>query len=970
MSLSHYKQKRNFAQTPEPQGGEGDGAQLRFVVQQHAASHLHYDFRLEMKGVLKSWAIPKGPSMNPADKRLAMQVEDHPFDYKDFEGIIPEGNYGAGTVIVWDRGTYEPLEETATPAKAEKLLLQELNKGSLKFRLHGEKLKGEFALVHIHGRGDNAWLLLKHRDRYATEADVTRKNKSVISHRTLAGVAKDPKAAQWGKKKGAAAAKAAPAAAIKKAAAAPPRVATARKAAPRGAKVPAVKAAVAKPPRSKAAAPKGARAKAAAKADAPDAAGAARLLTAVAGKKRAALPKDLQPMLATLVDKPFDDPGWIYEVKWDGYRAVAYVQGAKTVLRSRNNKAFEEKYYPIRETLSHWPLRAVLDGEIVVTDEKGQSRFNNLQNWRSEADGPLHYYVFDLLWLEGYSLLGVPLTERKRLLKAILPESENIHYSEGFATKGTDFFRAAEENGLEGMIAKEADSLYHPGVRSDQWLKVKTVKRQEVVIGGYTRNAGSPKLFSALLVGVYEKGKLVYTGKIGTGFNEAGQRDMMKQFKPLQTKTIPFNREPDVNKPSRFRPDPPHADAVWLKPTLVCEVAFREMTDDGVMRHPSFEGMRADKAAKDVHMEIAQPAEETVAAAEGASPARARGKKNATPAKKNAMSKATPKAAAPAKTPAASDRKTLLNPTEETQTKKVEGHDLSFTHLSKVYWPEAGFTKRDVLNYYYRIAPYILPYMVDRPQSLNRHPDGINGEAFYQKDVTGKAPDWAKLFPYHTDADAKDRNFLVCTGEASLLYMASLGCIEMNPWSSRVETPDNPDWCVIDLDPTKQNDFNNVIETARVTRQVLDAIKVPSYPKTTGSTGIHIYIPLGAKYSYEQSKEFARVIARLVQEQLPDTTTIERTVSQRKNKIYIDFLQNRPQATLATAYSLRPKPGATVSMPLDWDEVKKGLAMSDFTIANAADRVRERGDLFKPVLGKGIDLEQVIKRIEKTFGTP
>lgn len=843
MSLSHYKQKRNFAQTPEPRGGAGEDGQLRFVVQQHAASHLHYDFRLEMKGVLKSWAIPKGPSMNPADKRLAMQVEDHPFDYKDFEGVIPEGNYGAGTVIVWDRGTYEPLDEVGGPSRAqqEKRLLRELKNGSLKIRLNGEKLKGEFALVHIHGRGDNAWLLIKHRDRFASTADVTRKNKSVLSKRTLAGVAKEPP------------------------------------------------------------------------------------LASVKGKKRAPMPKDLEPMLATLVDKPFDDPGWIYEVKWDGYRALAYVQGAKTHIRSRNNKAFEEKYYPIRDTLSTWAVRAVLDGEIVVTDSKGHSRFNSLQNWRSESDGPLHYYVFDLLWLEGYSLLDVPLTERKRLLKAILPEAENVHYSEGFAAKGTDFFRAAEKNGLEGMIAKEADSRYHPGARSDQWLKVKTVKRQEVVIGGYTKNEDSPKLFSALLVGVFENGHLVYTGKIGTGFDAAGQREMIKQFKPLVTKTIPFTHEPDINKPSRFRPDPPHADAVWLKPRLVCEVTFREMTDDGVMRHPSFKGMREDKAAGDVHLE------------------------KATPQKKNAMT----------------DRKTLLNPTEETQTKKVGDHDLSFTHLSKVYWPKEGFTKRDVLNYYYRIAPYILPYMVDRPQSLNRYPDGIDGEAFYQKDVTGKAPEWATLFPYHSETDARDKNFLVCTGEDSLLYMASLGCIEMNPWSSRVGSPGNPDWCVIDLDPTKKNDFGNVIETALVVRQVLDAVKVPSYPKTTGSTGIHIYIPLGARYTYEASREFARVIAQLVQKQLPAITTIERTVSQRKNRIYIDFLQNRPQATLATAYSLRPKPGATVSMPLDWAEVKKGLAMTDFTIENAADRVREMGDLFKPVLGKGIDLDQVIKRIEK-----
>ncbi|HTJ11016.1 MAG TPA: DNA ligase D [Dinghuibacter sp.] len=918
MSLVRYKQKRRFDKTPEPQGGAAGGGALHFVVQQHAASHLHYDFRLEMDGVLKSWAIPKGPSLNPDDKRLAMQVEDHPYDYKDFEGVIPGGNYGAGTVIVWDEGTYEPLEEPAAPTPAarpksakpeasaaaqEKRLLADLKKGSLKIRLHGHKLKGEFALVHIHGRGDNAWLLIKHRDKYASDADVTRKNKSVLSGKTLAGMAKDPKAAQWGSPR-----KTATKAAAK--ATAPTKRAAPRKKSDRAAKTAAP-------------AP-------------PDADAVKERLAALAGKRRAAMPKDIDPMLATLVDKPFDDPGWIYEVKWDGYRSIAYVQGARTVLRSRNNKAFEEKYYPIKDALEKWPVRAVIDGEIVVTNDRGQSDFNKLQNWRSEADGPLHYYVFDLLWLEGYSLLNVPLTERKELLKSILPETGNVHYSEGFATKGTQFFRAAEANGLEGMIAKEADSLYHPGARSNQWLKVKTLKRQEVVIGGYTRNAGSPKLFSALLVGVYDRGKLVYTGKIGTGFDDRGQREMMKQFKPLETKTVPFAQTPNVNSPSRFRPDPPHADAVWLKPKLVCEVTFRELTEDGVMRHPSFQGMREDKAAGDVHLERAKPTDEAI-----------------TP-KKSSMSKTA--------------RATLINPTEDTQTKTVDGHELSLTHMKKVYWPKEGYTKGDVLNYYYKIAPYILPYMTRRPQSLNRFPDGINGEAFYQKDVTGKAPDWAELFPYHAEGDSHQRNFLVCNGEASLLWMANQGCIEMNPWSSTVDRPDNPDWCVIDLDPTKKNDFDNVIQTALVTRQVLDAIKVPSYPKTTGSTGIHIYIPLGGKYTYEQSKEFARVIVKLVGQQLPDTTTIERTVSARKNKIYLDFLQNRPQATLATVYSLRPKPGATISMPLHWEEVKKGLKMTDYTIGNVPDLLKERGDIFKPVLGKGIDLDAVVKRISSTFG--
>ena len=886
MSLSQYQKKRSFAATPEPTGGKPVKNQLQFVVQKHDATRLHYDFRLELDGVLKSWAVPKGPSLNPTDKRLAMQVEDHPFDYKNFEGIIPDGNYGAGTVIVWDEGTYEPLEKTTTKAAAEKLLAKEIKAGSVKIRMQGKKLKGEFALVKLKGKDDNAWLLIKHRDQYASETPVTEKDKSVVSKKTIEQMAVNKKAAEW-KSNRSAAAKVAP---VSKA------------------KSPAKKKAVIK-------------------------------------KK---MPASIAPMLATLVDKPVDQEGWIYEVKWDGYRAISFLQNGKVEIQSRNQKSFNEKFYPITDALRTWKTAAILDGEIMVLNDKGVSNFGSLQNWRSEADGNLIYYIFDMLWYEGEDLMELPLLERRERLREAMPSSDAFKLSENFDASATAFFELAKKKGLEGIIAKKNDSIYIPGARSRDWLKIKTSQRQEVVIGGYTVNEGTSKNFSALLAGVYDNKKLHYIGKIGTGFNSKQQADMMKQFKPLIVKTPPFDTEPDVNKPSRFRPNPPHATVYWLKPSLVCEVSFAELTSDGVMRHPSFEGMREDKKPTEIKKEIPVAIKETAPA------------KTKKPAKKEALE--TAKIIVPV---SAKNRKTLLNPSEETQVKKIGGHDLTFTHLSKIYWPKDNISKRDMLNYYYQVAPLILPYLKDRPQSLNRFPNGIAGPSFYQKDVTGKVPDWVKKFPYTTDGEKK--NFMVCEDDAGLLYMVSLGCIELNPWSSRISKPDQPDWCIIDLDPNKKTSFEQVIQAALETKKVLDSAGIPSVPKTSGSTGMHIYIPLGAKYSYEQSKEFARLIVTIVQSMIPDFTSIERMVQKRKGKMYLDFLQNRPQATIAAPYSLRPKPGATVSTPLDWTEVKKGLTMQAFTIKNVMTRFNRVGDLFKPVLGKGINMESVIKKLSAVY---
>lgn len=913
MKLTEYKKKRSFKETPEPTGGKPAAGKLSFVIQKHAASRLHYDFRLELNGVLKSWAIPKGPSLKPADKRLAMLVEDHPYDYRTFEGTIPEGNYGAGTVIIWDEGTYEPSEAGGNKAAQEKLLTKQFEAGSLKFVLHGKKINGEFALVRMKGKDDNAWLLIKHRDKFASDEDITEQDQSVVSGQTIESLSVDSKAKTW--KSNRSSARSAKTTSTKTAKKAVPKKAVARKTV-----TPVSKKGVAK------------------KADVIKS-----LLEGVSKKKKSKIPEDVKPMLSTLVNKPFDQEGWLYEVKWDGFRAISYLNQGSVDIRSRNNKDFNKKFYPVYHALMDWPVNAVVDGEIIVVDERGAPDFNALQEWRSEADGQLIYYLFDILWLEGYDLMNVPLDERKAILQGILPEKSILRLSENFPVGGIEFFGMADQMGLEGILAKRADSRYEPDVRSKAWLKIKTEKQQEAIIAGYTKNENTSKHFSALLMGVYEKDKLVFIGPVGTGFTSKLQLELLEKMKPFETKECPFEEVPDYNKPSRFRPNPPKAQVTWLKPKLVAEITYRSIGGDGGMRHPSFKGLREDKAPKEVKREM----EAEVSAVLG-DESEALKKKIIVPAENGA-------------------RKTLLNPKDETQVRKVNGHELKFTNLSKVYWPDEGYSKRDMLNYYYQVTPYMLRYMKDRPQTLNRFPNGIYGESFYQKDVTGKVPSWIKTYKYFSEGDRREKHFMVCTDEASLLYIASLGCIEMNPWSSRTDTPDHPDWCVIDLDPDKKNTFDQVIEAAHVTKQVLDALEIASYCKTSGSTGLHIYIPLGAKYTYEESKEFARALVKIVNAQLSAFTTIERKVSDRKGKMYLDFLQNRPQATLAGPYSLRPKPEAPVSMPLAWDEVKKGLQIRDFTIANAIGRLSETGDLFEGVLGEGINMEKAVKVMQSTF---
>ena len=652
------------------------------------------------------------------------------------------------------------------------------------------------------------------------------------------------------------------------------------------------------------------------------------------------MPLDIKPMLATLVDKPFDQEGWIYEVKWDGYRALAYLDHGSVEIRSRNNNSFNDKFYPVYQAFQKLQYTAILDGEIAVLNEKGIADFSLLQAWRSEADGELVFYAFDLLWLNGQNLMDRPLTERREKLEELIPSQGIIRLSKTFDAKGTDFFAAAEKMGLEGIIAKKADSKYNPDTRSREWLKIKTEKHQELIIGGYTRNENTSRLISALLLGLFENGVFKFVCPVGTGFSTKMQAEIIAKTKPMTN--CPFNVVPDFNKPSRFRPDPPKASVTWVEPELVVEISYRELTRDGAIRHPSFRGLREDKNPGEVKREVAAATPQITEEEETL-----RQKKLITPLEKM-------------------ERKSLLNPTDDTQVRNINGHDIKFSNLGKVFWPDERVTKRDMLNYYYQVAPYMLPYLQDRPQTMNRFPNGINGKSFYQKDVTGKVPDWMETFEYYSFSDKRTKNFAVCTDEASLLYIASLGCIEINPWSSKRESPDNPDWCIIDLDPDK-NPFSEVIETACVTKSILDGAGINSFCKTSGSTGLHIYIPLAARCSYEESKEFARRIAKLVHRELPRFTSIERLTEKRKGKLYIDFLQNRPQATVAAPYSLRPKPGATVSMPLRWEEVTGTLSIRDFSIFNAIARIKEQGDLFAGLLGPGIDLPEAVAKLDSMF---
>jgi bifunctional non-homologous end joining protein LigD len=615
-------------------------------------------------------------------------------------------------------------------------------------------------------------------------------------------------------------------------------------------------------------------------------------------------------MLCTLVDEPFSREDWMFEIKWDGYRAVGTKHKDEFQLYSRNGLDFSERYTPVVEALRAIEHDVILDGEVVVVDDDGAAHFEWLQGWKQEQNGHLQYYVFDILWCDGHDVRTMPLRERKGLLKAVLPKSDVIQFSDDIEEKGLDLFKEMQRRGMEGMVAKRADSEYREDARGQDWLKIKTHLRQEVVIGGFTEPRGSRKYLGALIVGVYEKGELKYVGHSGGGIADDQRKKLFEKLSKIERKTSPFNIEPKPNAPAH-----------WVKPELVCEMSFSEWTSEGSMRHPQFEGLRPDKSPKDVHMEkkkklILKPEKDGVAVG-GATPSSAR-----------------------------------------------SGSSLPFepTHLDKVFFPKYKYTKGDLLKYYESVAEYILPYLKDRPLSLNRMPNGINGESFFQKN-NEHLPDWVPSADIFSDSNNANLHWIVGGELSTLLYIVQLGSIEINPWNSRIKSLGKPDWIVIDLDPEGVG-FEKVIEVAQTVKEVCDEWDIPTYPKTSGKTGIHVFIPMGAKYTYEQAKNLAHLIVLEVNQRQPEITSVVRMPEKRKHKIYLDFLQNREGQTLAAPYSVRPTPEASVATPLHWDEVKKGLKPSDFTIKNTPARLKRTGDLWKPVIGKGIDLTKILKKIE------
>jgi len=859
MSLKEYSRKRSFDKTPEPKpAAGGPPAGNFFCVQRHDATRLHYDFRLEMDGVLKSWAVPKGPNLEPLAKHLAMHVEDHPLDYGNFEGNIPKGEYGGGSVMLWDRGTFELLGDLPGPKQIER--------GDLKFRLHGEKLHGEFALVLMRGRGTgNEWLLIKKKDEYAQPGwNIEDYARSVLTGRTQQEVAED---------------------------------------------LPAKK-----PSRAK---------------EAPF--DAADLPGAVASP----MPQSMQPMMATLASQPPSGGDWLFEIKWDGVRALCFVENGELRILSRTGNRCE-KQYPELSVLPRYvnAKNAVLDGEIAVLDESGRSGFNLIQPRIGVTDpntishlsrsAPATLLLFDLPYLDGYDLRGTPLADRRRALEAIVKPGGQIRISQTFAADGEAILEAARRNGLEGIIAKRAASFYEAR-RSRDWLKVKANSQQEFVICGFTH--GERDYFSSLVLGWYKGGKLIHAGQVGTGFNQKSLKDIYARLEPLITPKNPFGSRVKMLR-----------DATWVKPDLVCEVKYLEITPDGQLRAPVFLGLRDDKDPKTVVRERVESNPEA-------------------PAEDPAADNPTPVKLHQPLIPKDSPNEVTLD---------IDGRTLKFTNLKKVFYPDDGVVKRDLIEYYNSVAGMILPHLRDRPLSLKRYPNGITGDYFFQKNAEDKFPEWVKLEPIFSDHNQGEIHYVICNDRPTLLFLANLACIDQNPWMSRTGSLDNPDFALIDLDPTEGCPYDMIVEAARLVHKILEKVGIEGCPKTTGGDGMHIYIPLAPVYTYEQVRSFAEILSMLVIRENPDLFTTPRTVSLRKKKkVYFDYLQISTGKTIAAPYVLRAYPGAPVSTPLAWDEVRKGLTPTDFNIHNAPARFEKVGDLFAPVLVQKQRLETALEKMSK-----
>jgi bifunctional non-homologous end joining protein LigD len=844
MGTERYAGKRRFDRTPEPAPAAGPPpvSGNRFCVQRHHAGRLHYDLRLEMDGVLKSWAVPKGPTLDPAEKRLAVLVEDHPLEYGGFEGVIPKGNYGAGSVMLWDRGTFQVIGDMAVQGQ--------MQRGDLKFILQGEKLRGAFGLVRLDGRGKgNEWLLLKKKDPFATPGwDAEQYSRSVLTGRSQEEIAQNTAATV-----------------------SPSLISVA----------------------------------------------------GIPGATAAPMPSALVPMRAHAAATPPEGDEWLYEIKWDGVRVICYVSEGRVRLVSRNGNPCDIQY-PEISVLPHRlsAQTAILDGEIAVLDEQGRPSFAALQHRIMASDAhriahlartrPAVLFAFDLVYLDGYDLRQSPLAERKRALEAILKPDGVFRYSQHFAGDGERVLAAARQQGLEGIVAKRAASRYE-SKRSRDWIKVKTVSQDEFVLCGLT--AGEREPFGSIALGQYHGGRLVYTGNVGSGFDETMLAEVDRVLRPLATQHCPFHPAPKLPNPT-----------TWLRPERVASVKFSSWTPDRRLRAPVFQGLRFDVDPKECLRGTSEVQTESV-----------------------------PDPAPPQ----------LLVTGPDSAGLTLDGRRLKFTNLNKVYFPSSGYTKRDLINFYDAVAELVLPHLRGRPLSLKRYPEGIEQEFFFQKDIPKTFPSWLRVEPIVTSPGEEPTRFVVCDDRSTLLYLANLGCIDQNPWMSRAGSLGNPDFILIDLDPVECG-FDRIVEAAQLARQKLEALGLESYPKTTGGDGMHLYVPIEARYSYDQARAFAQIIATLLAAERPDLFTTPRKVSKReKGKVYFDWMQIAEGKTISAPYVVRAYQGAPVATPLAWREVVPGLLPARFHLRNALERFAHAGDLFSPVLTKPQPLEPAMKNLEK-----
>jgi bifunctional non-homologous end joining protein LigD len=918
--LAEYRRKRDFSKTAEPSGDREvpEGGRLRFVIQKHAASHLHFDLRLELDGVMKSWAVPKGPSLDPSVKRLAMQVEDHPIDYNTFEGTIPQGEYGGGTVMLWDQGTYAADGVDADDAEDE--IRARYAKGDLKITFFGERMRGSWALVRMKYNRDGSspsakpqWLFIKHRDEYASTDDIVADNMtSVETGRTMEEIATG-RSRVWHSN------------------------------------------------RTEKASTPAKRKTAAGKTTSP--------------KRSAAISeiaRSLEPMYAS-VGQSVPGEGWTFEPKYDGVRVLAFATPGDVRLITRNGKDKAAQFPEIVDALSELATKKkkpfVLDGEIVALIDGEPGRFQELQSRmhvkettiiaRHRSSSPAALILFDILAAGDDVLLREPWTKRRaRLLKEVgKSQNSQIRITESIEGNGEKMLALARKQGWEGIIAKRVDSYYEPGNRSRSWLKLKIEFRQEFVVGGFTEPRNSRQHIGALLLGYYDGDRFIYVGHTGGGFTGAGLAEMYRKLAPLEIAKSPFEEVPRTNE-----------RAHWVKPKVVVEVKFSEWTGDGKLRQPIYLGTRDDKKAVEVGRESSSMQKKDAAKkATGKTP-----RASTSRARRRVYAQRTLEGDAP-KTGTKKPSKSVktghiveqLNEIQETggsgRLDISSGVSIDVSNLGKIFFPRKKLTKGDLLRYYATVAPYVLPVMADRPLVLKRFPNGVSdtAKAFFQQNA-GEVPEAVRTETIHTQGGST--NLRIVGGDLStLLYTIQLGAISVDPWHSRVQSLDHADYTIIDLDPGPRAPFARVVEIARYAKEVMDDLGLHGALKTSGSSGLHIYIPLPADTPNEAATLVAQIVATRVAEEHPKVATIERFVKARgAAQVYVDYLQNIIGKTVAGAYSARANQDAMVSTPLEWDELTGDLDPREFTIETAPQRFAEVGDIWARQLKKKNSLRALV----------